>query len=245
MTKFNKKVVIMGASSGLGLEVARLLLAEGCRIGVAARRIDPLMELARQFPGRVEAMQIDIISDDSERRLEELIDKLGGVDLYLHSSGIGKVNAALDSGIEKNTLITNGLGFTRMIGVVFRYMSKNGGGHIAVISSIAGTKGLGPAPSYSATKAFQNIYVEALEQLSISKSFGIIFTDIRPGFVATDFIKGSNYPMTLDKTDVAKAIVRALSKHKRVVVIDWRWRVLVTLWKLIPRSVWCRLKLVH
>lgn len=73
-------------------------------------------------------------------------------------------NAALDATKEMGTLLTNGVGFTRMVGEAYRYFAECGGGHIAVISSIAGTKGLGAAPAYSGTKAFQNVYVQALEQ---------------------------------------------------------------------------------
>ena len=82
-----------------------------------------------------------------------------------------------------------------MVNTAFHYFARQGKGHIAVISSIAGTKGLGIAPAYSATKRFQNTYIDALEQLAyMQKKKAIHFTDIRPGFVKTDLLNdGKNY----------------------------------------------------
>ena len=158
-----KKAIVMGASSGMGYDVAKLLLKDGWQVGVAARRMDMLEQLKEQFPQQVVTEEIDVTDVDSPTKLKQLIEKLGGVELYFHASGIGKQNHELEETIEMNTVRTNALGFTQMIDTIYNYMKENGGGHIAVISSIAGTKGLGPAPSYSATKAFQNTYIQALE----------------------------------------------------------------------------------
>ena len=235
----------MGASSGMGLEVAKLLLADGWRIGVAARRLAALNAVKDENAEMVEVAQIDITQTDAPDRLLDLVERVGGVDLYLHASGIGKHNSELDTEIEMNTVETNAAGFTRMVDAVFRHMAINGGGHIAVISSIAGTKGLGPAPSYSATKAFQNTYIEALEQLSVSRQLGITFTDIRPGFVDTELLAdGGRYPMLMRPKRVARSIVRAVYARRHVKVIDFRYRTLVFFWRLIPRFVWRRLRLI-
>ena len=113
---------------------------------------------------------------------------------------------------------------------------QQGKGHIAVISSIAGTKGLGIAPAYSATKRFRNTYIDALEQLSRMHHLHISFTDI-PGFVATGLLNdGKHYPMLMSPKTVAAHIVRAIHRKQRIAVIDWRYRLLVFFWKLIPRE---------
>ncbi|MCR4958810.1 MAG: SDR family NAD(P)-dependent oxidoreductase [Prevotella sp.] len=232
-----KKAIVMGASSGIGREVALLLKEQGWTVGVAARRIERLADFET-------AMQIDVTSEDAGARLLELIEQTGGMDLYFHASGIGKQNRELHEDIELQTVKTNGLGFTALIGTAFRYMANHGGGHIAVVSSIAGTKGLGPAPSYSATKAMQNTYIEALEQLSNARRLGIRFTDIRPGFVDTDLLNdGNHYPLLLHKEKVARDIVRSISLRRHVRVIDWRWRCITWLWRRIPRCIWRKLKL--
>jgi len=226
------KAIVIGASSGIGREVAILLQQRGWTVGVAARRLDRLTDFDV-------AAQIDVTTDDAPERLSALIERLGGMDLYFHASGVGRQNRDLHEDIELNTVNTNGMGFVRMVGAAWRYMADHGGGHIAVISSIAGTKGLGPAPSYSATKALQNTYIQALEQLSNSKKLGIRFTDLRPGFVDTDLLSGTHrYPLLMDKQVVARDIVKALDRHDHVRVIDFKWRLITVLWRRIPRWLW-------
>ena len=239
-----KRVVIIGASSGIGLEVARLLLAEGCQLGVAARREDRLQALKQEAPDRVVTATIDVTAGDAAARLRALIDELGGMDLFFYASGIGKQNRTLTPDIELNTVNTNGLGFTRMIGEAYRYFAERGEGHIAAITSIAGTKGLGPAPSYSATKAMQNVYLEALEQQANARGLKIHFTDIRPGFVNTDLLSGDfHYPMMLKPDKVARQIVAAIKGKRHVKVVDWKYAILTPLWRLVPRILWRHLKL--
>ena len=179
-----RRAIIVGATSGLGLEVAKMLLGDGWRIGVAARRLGLLEQLRAACPDRVEVAEIDVTAPDAAERLDRLVDRVGGMDLYFHASGIGWQNQSLDPAKELATVDTNALGFARMTGEAFRLMACGCGGQIAVISSIAGTKGLGAAPAYSATKAFQNAYLQALEQLAHIRSLPIAFTDIRPGFHA-------------------------------------------------------------
>lgn len=237
-----KRAVIIGASSGIGREVAGRLLADGWFVGIAARREEKLLEVKALKPDMVEVMTIDVTSDDAPQRLLALIGKIGGVNLFFYASGVGRQNEDLDVGIESDTVAVNVAGFTRMIGTAFNYMAGNLGGDIAVISSIAGTKGLGAAPSYSATKAFQNTYIQALEQLSNMRRLHIRFTDIRPGFVDTPLLAGSGgYPMLMDVSYVADKIVSAINGHRHVAVIDWHYRILVFLWRLIPRCLWRRM----
>ena len=238
-----QKVIVIGASSGLGKEVAKLLIADGYTLGLAARRTQPLEDLKALAPERVMVHAIDVTSDDAPQELEHLIYMVGGIDLFVYTAGVGFQNMELEPDIELKTVNTNALGFTRMIGAAYRHMAEHGGGHIAAISSIAGTKGLGAAPSYSATKAMQNTYLQALEQQAHMRNLNITFTDLRPGFVATPLL-GDNpqYPMLLKTERVAKEIVTAIKHHRHVWVIDWRWRIITALWRRIPRCLWRRLK---
>ena len=239
-----KKAIVLGASSGIGMEVGKLLLADGWRIGIAARRTDLLLELKEKAPDRVEVETIDVNTPEAEDLLLSLIAVTGGMDLFFYAPGIGRQNPTLETDIEIATVETNALGFTRMIGMAYRYMASHGGGHIAAITSIAGTKGLGPAPSYSATKAFQNTYLQALEQQANTRGLNIRFTDLRPGFVGTALLSdGNKYPMLLKKEDVAYEIVEAIHRGDHIRVIDWRWRILTAVWRRIPRWIWRRLPL--
>lgn len=240
----NNSAIIVGASSGIGLEVAKLLLAEGWHLGVAARREEPLLELKALAPERVEVMTIDVTRPEAGERLLSLIKRLGGMDLYFHASGIGKQNRTLEEDIELRTMQTNAVGFTRMIGAAYRYFAERGGGHIAAITSIAGTKGLGPAPAYSATKALQANYLQALEQQARQRDLHISFTDIRPGFVDTALLNDDfPYPMLMRPEEVARDIVRSISLRRHIRVIDWRYRILTFFWRLLPCWLWRRLRL--
>ena len=233
------KAIIVGASSGIGLEVARLFIQRGWTVGGAARRLDLLQTI-----GAADVEQIDVTSADAPEKLMQLVDRLGGMDLFFYASGIGKQNRELTPDIELATVETNGLGFTRMIGCAYRYFAQQGRGHIAAITSIAGTKGLGPAPAYSATKAMQNVYLQALEQLANARKLDIRFTDIRPGFVDTALLSGTfHYPMMLKPQAVAREIVSAIEHHKHIRVIDWKYRILTAVWRRIPRCIWRRIKL--
>lgn len=251
----------MGATSGIGQEVARLLAANGYEVGIAGRREERLVQMAQATPGIVTHRQIDVTKEDAPTELQKLIEELGGMDLYFHSSGIGWENVALDADKELKTVETNGVGFVRMVSAAYNWFAeqradeakqraegdeqragdKERKARIACITSIARTRGLGAAPAYSATKRMQAHYLECLSQQARMRHLNIGITDIRPGFVATDLIAGSHFPLQLKAEDVARTIVRAIELGSEVVTIDWRYRLLVAAWQLIPRWLWVRL----
>lgn len=251
----------MGATSGIGQEVARLLAANGYEVGIAGRREERLVQMAQATPGIVTHRQIDVTKEDAPTELYKLIEELGGMDLYFHSSGIGWENVALDADKELKTVETNGVGFVRMVSAAYNWFAeqradeakqrtegdeqragdKERKARIACITSIARTRGLCAAPAYSATKRMQAHYLECLSQQARMRHLNIGITDIRPGFVATDLIAGSHFPLQLKAEDVARTIVRAIERGSEVVTIDWRYRLLVAAWQLIPRWLWVRL----
>ena len=256
-----KRAIVMGATSGIGQEVARLLAANGYEVGIAGRREERLVQMAQATPGIVTHRQIDVTKEDAPTELQKLIEELGGMDLYFHSSGIGWENVALDADKELKTVETNGVGFVRMVSAAYNWFAeqradeakqrtegdeqragdKERKARIACITSIARTRGLGAAPAYSATKRMQAHYLECLSQQARMRHLNIGITDIRPGFVATDLIAGSHFPLQLKAEDVARTIVRAIERGSEVVTIDWRYRLLVAAWQLIPRWLWVRL----
>jgi len=234
-----KRAIIVGATSGIGYEVAKCLLKKEWILGIAGRREEELKVLQAMAPDRVSIQVLDITEEEAPELLLRLIDRVGGMDLYFHSSGIGKQNRSLIPEIEIPIFETNVTGFGRMVIAAFQYFRKQGHGHIAVISSIAGTKGLGASPAYSATKRFQNTYIEALSQLVKIEQLNIRFTDIRPGFVDTAILNDAHrYPMLMKPDKVAQKIVKALERKCQVKIIDWRYAVLVFFWRMIPRWLW-------
>ena len=241
-----KRIIIIGATSGSGYEVAQQYIQKGYQVGVAGRRKERLESLRAIAPTQVHIQPIDVTTEEAPTQLLTLIDKMGGMDIFLLCSGIGHQNRCLHQAIEMDTIETNVKGFTHMVLAAYHYFSGHGGGHIAVISSIAGTKGLGVAPSYSATKCFQNCYIDALAQLSRIEQRPISFTDIRPGFVRTALLNdGLHYPMCLSPKYAAKLITAAIDHRKRRAIIDWRYALLVFFWRLIPNWLWERLPIAN
>ncbi|MDR2847925.1 MAG: SDR family NAD(P)-dependent oxidoreductase [Bacteroidales bacterium] len=240
-----KHAIIIGATSGMGQEVAKKLLSDGWQLGIAGRREKELQAFQQLFPNQKIAIQVlDVTHGDAPQRLDDLIEQNGGMDLFFLASGVGHQNVDLAPEVELQTAETNVTGFTRMVTAAFRYFKTQKGGHLAVISSIAGTKGLGVAPAYSATKRFQNTYIDALAQLAHIEKLNIRFTDIRPGFVGTALLNDKNkYPLVMKPERVAAQIVKALYRNKRVAIIDRRYACLVFFWRLIPRWLWERLNI--
>ncbi len=238
-----KHIVITGASSGLGMGVALAYASRGWRVGVAARRLEPLRQLKAQFPDLVEYSAIDISAPDAPEQLLELIDRTGGMDIFLQAAGVGKQNASLEVDIERKTVMTNCVGFTAMIDTAFNYFRIHPGRDnvLAAITSVAATMGLGAAASYSASKRFETTYLTAVEQLSHLEDVPLHVVDIRPGFIATDLLDTENhYPMMMTQQYAIPLIVKALDRRRRVAYIDWKWRCVVALWRLLPRWLWVR-----
>lgn len=241
------RAIIIGATSGIGLEVARVLTQQGWQVGIAGRRQERLQEIQRTDLNVVATQQLDVTRPDAPDRLLQLIGKMGGtVDLILHSSGIGYQNVNLDMERELATVETNALGMTRIVGTAFNYLAERPDheAHLAVISSIAGTHGLGAAPAYSSTKRFVSHYIECLQQLcTIRRLRHIHLHDIRPGFVRTALLAdGHRYPLQLDPHRVAEDIVRNILRGRTVITLDWRYRLLTALWRLVPRWLWVRMR---
>lgn len=235
-----KKIIIIGASSGIGLHFAEALLSRGVKVGLAARHTRVLHELKLKYPDLVEYEAIDITHPSAVEKLNKLIDKLGGMDIYFHSSGIGYSNISLDPETEAKVVRTNSEGFARMTSAAYRYFYSNGiRGQIAAITSVAGTNGIARLAAYSASKKFCQTYLTALEQLSNNERAGVIFTDLRPGWVRTPLISAdAKYPMEMDVDYVVNLIIKAIAQRRRVAVIDWRWNVVVGLWRLLPNAIW-------
>lgn len=239
-----KSICIIGASSGLGHRVAEDFARAGFRVAVAARREQPLRELQEKYPDNVVYKTIDITLPDAVERFNDLLEAAGDVETVLVASGVGFQNPELDISREVTTLETNVVGWARIVAAAYRYfanVSNVTAGQIAAITSVAGTKGLGVAASYSASKRFQRNYLSALRQLATRRGDNIVITDIRPGFIRTPLLDADkNYPMLMTVDYVAPMIELAILKRRRVATVDWRWRLLDAAWAAIPTSWWER-----
>ncbi len=234
------KIIIIGGTSGIGRSVAELLAKQGHSVAITGRRVELLKEIASHYPTII-YNEMDVMNEDVLSILATLIERLGGVDMVLYSSGFGKVNLELNPEIEEITNATNISGFTAIAAYFFTYFRKLKRGHIAVISSVAGVRGLTGAPSYSASKGYQRLYLQSLAQWSHKEKMNIHFSTIIPGFVDTDFIKDHTYPMTISLERATRIIAKGLLSKKRNIYVDWRYRILSHFMRIIPSSIWERM----
>lgn len=243
-----KKLIVIGASSGIGLKIAGYFADCGWRVGTAARRTDTLKALKDRFGENTAYTALDVTSDDAEDRFLSLIEAVGGMDYLLYSAGCGWQNPDVDTHKDMDTVGVNVSGFTKIINAAYKYYANrpaDNPGHIAVITSVAGTKGLGISASYSATKRYQWTYLQALDQLAHIKHVNVKITDIRPGFIDTPLLANCKpYPMEMTLDYAAKRIASAMLKGKRVAVVDYRWAAVCTLWRCIPDRLWRRLSII-
>lgn len=240
-----KKILIMGASSGIGRRLAEEFASRGIMVGAAARNANALAELKTRYPDTVVTEEIDITKEDAPGKMERLIEKMGGMDIYVHVSGIGYSNPELDSDREVEMVATNAGGFARMMSAAYRYYRDNGRkGRIVGLTSVAGTNGIGRMAAYSSSKKFAQTYMIALEQLANEEGVDITFTDIRPGWIRTPLLDDEKeYPMEMTLDYVTPRIIHAIVKHPRVAVVDWRYNLLVGLWRMIPNALWTRMSI--
>lgn len=238
-----KKIIIMGASSGLGLMLAEAFARNGVRVGLAARHTSVLHDLKKKYPGIIEYASIDITQPRASRQLEELAESLGGMDLYIHVAGIGVENPDLKPEKDSKIIETNATGFARMLASAYRIMRDNPhGGQIAAITSVAGTNGIGEMAAYSASKKFAQTYMTALEQLADREKTNICFTDIRPGWIRTPLLNDDKlYPLEMSQEYVLPLILKAICQKKRVAYIDARWGAVAMLWNMIPDRIWTKI----
>lgn len=237
-----KRCIIIGATSGIGQALAELLLQNDYMIGVTGRREMLLDTLKEKNPDRVFVKRMDIQDLFAiEVSCKELVDQMGGLDLMIISAGIGEENKNLNFEIEHDVIKTNVQGFTCLADWGMRYFKEQGHGYLVNISSIAGIRGNGIAPSYNATKAYQINYLEGLRINAKDFRSSITLTDIRPGFVDTAMAKGDGLFWVAPVEKAAKQIYRAIQLKKQVVYVSKRWKLIGILLKLIPYSLLKRL----
>jgi short-subunit dehydrogenase len=229
------KIIIIGASSGIGKELAKIFALNGYEVGIAARRTDLLKELATEMPIKTCIATINIRNPDSAiQSLEKLIKDMGDVEVIIICAGTGYLNPSLSWSQEKDTIDTNVFGFTAMAGVAMRYFMQRKSGHLVGISSIAGIRGSNICPAYNASKAYESNYLEGLRKKVVKEKLPITITDIQPGLVDTAMAKGEGLIWVASAQKAAAQIYRAIQRKKRLAYITKRWMIVAWLYKILP-----------
>jgi short-subunit dehydrogenase len=254
-----RRVIIVGATSGIGCELAKVFASKGYEVGIAGRRADLLEKLSHELPNKAYSAVIDIQKTElAIRSLEKLITDMGEVDIIVLSAGTGHVNPCLDWPQERDTIDTNVSGFAAMANVAMRYFVQKGSGHLVGISSVACIKGDCVAPAYNASKAFVSNYLEGLNKKAARQRSAITVTDIRPGFVDTQMLK--TYAVDLDNKaaeekglakgnspfwvaspqKAAGQIYEAIQRKKKRAYVTRRWIIAAWLLRVMPDWIYNR-----
>lgn len=233
------RILIIGASSGIGKELSIRYASLGNEVIAVARRKPLLQELAQTSPN-IQVAQCDIADIESSQDLLAQI-FTSPIDLAILCSGVGDLNPDLDFAIERSTLNINVIGWTFFADFIYKKFEEQRYGHLVVISSCGGLRGEPMAPSYSASKAFQMNYAEALCKKAFRSKLPIVVTDIRPGLVNTRMAKGEGLFWVMPVEKVAAQIMTAITKNKDVVIVTKRWSILHWIMKHLPRSVYKRM----
>jgi short-subunit dehydrogenase len=237
-----KKAIVVGATSGIGKGLAKLLADHDYKVGITGRRTELLEELKSENPDSYFIQTFDVTDMKLVvEKLEQLTTKLGGLDLLILSAGTGNINNELDFEIEKRTIDTNVTGFTCIADWTLKYFEKQKYGHLVAISSIGGLRGSKQAPSYNASKAYQINYLEGLRQKATKCKEQIFITDIRPGLVDTEMAKGEGLFWVMPVDKAVRQIFRAIKKKRKVTYITKRWGLIAKILKLIPGPIYDRM----
>ncbi len=236
-----KRAIVLGATSGIGKELALILAKKGYRVGIAGRRTALLDELCQQDSSLL-AQHLDISDKSSAvENLKALIHQLGGLDLLVISSGYGDINKNLTHEIEHKTIEVNVAGFTAIANYAYNYFKEQDSGHLVGISSIMGLRGSAAAPAYSASKAYQINYLESLRIRAAAEGAHISITDIRPGSVNTDMMKGEGHFWISSPTKAAKLIFSAIKRKSPICYVSRRWVLIAILLQLLPHCLYKRM----
>ncbi|CAN5383607.1 SDR family NAD(P)-dependent oxidoreductase [soil metagenome] len=235
-----QKIIIVGASSGIGWDLAKIYSKNGFEVGITARRYDYLENLQKELPNKSYIKKMDVANPQEARQLlADLVDEMGGMDILVLNAGIGDSKPSWE--LEMQIVNVNIAGFTALANWAVAYYETKGGGQIAGVSSVASIRGTHIATVYSASKAYISSYMEGLQQRSNKKRQHITITDIRPGFVATPMTqenKGMFWVASPEKA--AKQIYEAIKAKKRVAYITKRWWIVAQLIKCIPDFLWLK-----
>ena len=184
-------IIIIGATSGIGRALFEKYAVDGNCIGIVGRRANLLDEQYKQHPDNTFTSTADITKQEEiEQAIHTLCTKLKHIDLAIVCSGTGDLNPSLDYALEYPAIDTNVKGWTFVIDTLYHIFEQQGFGHLVAITSIGGLRGEPMAPAYSATKAYQINYMEALRKKAFKSGGHITVTDIRPGLVDTAMAKG-------------------------------------------------------
>jgi short-subunit dehydrogenase len=235
----NNSIIITGATSGLGHELARICIQKGYKTGGTGRRVDRLKEMKDELGDLFYFREMDVTQfEDAKMGLIELADEMGGADIIVLNAGISNIQDKSSVEVEQSVIDVNVSGFVQLFNTAYNYFEKQGYGQIVGISSIAAYLGYGLSAPYNASKAFISNYMQGYRQKARRSDAHIIITDIKPGFAESEMTEGQKGMFWVAPTDVAaRQILKSIEKRKSRAYITRRWRLIAWLIHIMPNWV--------
>ncbi len=239
----SKKIIIIGATSGIGEELARQCVEKEYLVAGTGRRIERLEALKKELGNYFHYSEMDVTDhESSKQQLHELIRQMGGMDIIVLNAGISNYQASSITSMEQMIVDVNVSGFVQLFGEAFKYFRQQGYGQIVGVSSIASLFGSSRAAPYSASKAFISTYMQAYRQRSNSMNHDITITDVKPGFVKSEMTEGKKGMFWVAETDKAvRQMLKDIEKKKSHSVVTRRWILVAWLLRLTPNWILDRL----
>lgn len=239
------KVVISGASSGLGLALARHYLERGAVVAAFARRAELLQTLAAEFPGQVHCYALDVRDAAAvQQAASDYIERAGTPDVVIANAGVSVgtlTEYAEDVDAFEQVMDINVLGMVKTFQPFVALMRDARHGTLVGIASVAGFRGLPGAGAYSASKAAAIAYLESLRVELYGSGVGVV--TLCPGYIKTAMTRINPYPMPfiLEAAEAARRMARAIDRKTSYAVIPWQMGLVGALLKRLPRWLYDRL----
>ncbi|MGH8283624.1 MAG: SDR family NAD(P)-dependent oxidoreductase [Gammaproteobacteria bacterium] len=242
MDTTTKKVAwITGGGSGIGRALALRLVHEGWTVAVSGRRLEALEETVRLAEEKAHAYPLDVTDLDAMRKTAAHIEsELGPLQLAVFNAGIGEFMKLeeLHAKIFAKHMQVNYLGVINGIDAVLPAFRKRQAGHIVIMASVAGYRGVPRAAAYGPTKAALINLAESL-RFELERE-GICISVCNPGFVATPMTEGNRSPMPflMSVEDAAETLYRGILKQKFEIAFPWRFVMLLKLFHCLPYALY-------
>lgn len=237
----NKKILIIGGTSGLGRKLAELYCQDNCMVAIVGRRKELLNDIKKQYPENIKICQADISTEEADKSISALVDELGGFDIFIFTASVIHFNETLELKKELDTIGINVNGFTWIINFAYNYCKKNNKGQIVIVTSVAASRGNKTAPAYNASKAFQSHYTEGIRLKMRSDKINATVTEIIPGYMNTDMAKGERLFWVASVEKAARQIKKGIEKKKKKIFITKRWWLVYHIFRLTPSFFYDRL----
>jgi len=240
-----KRVIITGASSGVGMALARRYAAQGACLGLVARRDTELKQLAAQLGCDCAVYALDVRNTDGlQRAAADFMARYGCPDVVIANAGVSfgtLTEYAEDARVFQDVIDINVMGMVKTFQPFVTCMREGGRGALVGIASVAGYRGLPGAAAYSASKAAAISYLESL-RVELRASGVKVFT-ICPGYIETPMTEQNPYPLPfiMSADAAARKIISLVGRGKTYAVIPWQMAVVARLLRLLPNRIYDRL----